>query len=118
MLCKLTERSSTEPQACYLGSVQTTDRLSMTLRTFALAATLLASACGNADMATAKDLKDRMCACKDKACAARVEAEMDKWNKEMEAKYKDPKEVPDELMTTMAGILQCQVAAEAGTNAP
>jgi len=36
--------------------------------------------------------KDKMCACKDKDCAEKVEKDFDAWNKEMKAKFKDDKD--------------------------
>ena len=40
--------------------------------------------------------KDKMCACKDKECAEKVEKDFDVWNKEMRAKFKDDKDEGNE----------------------
>jgi hypothetical protein len=70
--------------------------------------------CGGGDTAKAKDLKDKMCACKDADCAKKVNEEAEKWGKEMEGKYKDPKDVPEELMKTMLEMAQCEAKAQGG----
>ncbi len=80
----------------------------------ALALGMLVGACGGGDVGKAKELRDKMCACKDKACTEAVEKEVDAWGKSMEGKFKDPKDIPAEMMTVMAEIMSCQAKAEGG----
>jgi hypothetical protein len=49
------------------------------------------SACGSSDdlVGKMKSFKDKMCACKDKACAEAVDKEEDAWEETLEKKYKD-----------------------------
>jgi hypothetical protein len=65
-----------------------------------------------ADLAKANDFKGQMCGCKDAACAKKVTADLEVWGKTLEAKFKDPNNVPKELMTTMMEVAACQAKAQ------
>jgi len=64
--------------------------------------------------------KDKMCACKDKDCAEKVEKDFDVWNKEMKAKFKDDKDEGSEDQKKKAkelfrGLHECERKAEGDT---
>lgn len=84
----------------------------------ALALGMFVGACGGGDTAKAKEFKDKMCACKDAECAKKVSEEAEKWGKEMEGKFKDPKDVPEELMKTMLEMAACEAKAQGGGATP
>ncbi|MCE9577714.1 MAG: hypothetical protein K8W52_31485, partial [Deltaproteobacteria bacterium] len=60
------------------------------------------------DVAAANGFRDRMCACKDAACAASLTTELEAWGKGLEAKYKTASAAPEALMKAMMSIAECE----------
>ena len=79
-------------------------------------------ACGNKfdkAISEAEGFKDKMCACKDKDCAEKVDADFKSWNKEMKEKFgKDDKPNEDQMkkvMEVQKAYRECERKAEGET---
>lgn len=84
------------------------------IRGILLGACVVAAACGGGDKAKVQKVKDAMCACKDKACVDKVEAESRELSKSLEATYKDEKDVPADLLALLDEIDKCETKAKEG----
>ena len=98
------------------------------MRTFVAIAVLTALAgcpktrrrSADAAMAKMRDLKDMMCACKDKACADKVQDELNRWSSEMASRSDRPERPDEKLMKEMQEVGtqygECMVKAMSGAS--
>ena len=68
---------------------------------------------GGGDVATMKKLSDRMCACTDQKCYDDVKKDEKDFEKTLESKYKDPKDIPKDLGEAGDAYDKCKEQAKA-----